>query len=317
MVKNVLIGKNAGGEADDAAADAWFVGSRFILNESRGVMVNRSFRNGSQTGGNPRHSLRMNPILSRAGVGVAGEWDAMPVQRKVFRIEEGARSRAAEGVDSGEAHGTPRYREFMAELQTLRELIGPRAEVDRDALERARMQIAEVQAYKHELGLIYAAVERTRNEMTALGADAPGSEQTARARRELAAIVGGTERATQSILQAAEEIDQAANTLSASIKHGHDQGLAQDIQDRVLQIFEACNFQDLTGQRVAHVVTTLQFVEEHVARLLAIWHAVEQFTPVVFGEETHGDRRFLNGPKLPEDRGHSSQDDIDGIFGCA
>jgi chemotaxis protein CheZ len=153
--------------------------------------------------------------------------------------------------------------------------------------------------------------------MTALGAEAPGSEQTARARRELAAIVGGTERATQSILQAAEEIDQTANTLSASIKDGHDQGLAHDIRDRVVQIFEACNFQDLTGQRVAHVLETLQFVEEHVARLLAIWHAIEQFTPVVFGEEAVGDRRFLNGPKLDDDPGHSTQDDIDGIFRCA
>ena len=205
----------------------------------------------------------------------------------------------------------------MTELQALRELIGPRAGVDRDALERARAQIAEAQAYKHELGLIYAAVERTRNEMTALGAEAHGSEQTARASRELAAIVGGTEQATQSILQAAEEIDQAANTLSASVKGSHDQGLAHDIQDRVVQIFEACNFQDLTGQRVAHVLATLKFVEEHVARLLAIWHGIEQFKPVVFGEEAGGDRRFLNGPKLPDDRGHSTQDDIDGMFRCA
>ncbi len=241
----------------------------------------------------------------------------MPVQRKVFRIEEGARRRAAESAAAGDAEGALQHREFMTELQALRELIEPRAGVDRDALERARAQIAEAQAYKHELGLIYAAVERTRNEMSALGAEPHGGEQTARARRELAAIVGGTERATQSILQAAEEIDQAANTLSASVKGSHDQGLAHDIQDRVVQIFEACNFQDLTGQRVAHVLATLKFVEEHVARLLAIWHGIEQFTPVVFGEEADGDRRFLNGPKLPEDRGHSTQDDIDGMFRCA
>ena len=240
----------------------------------------------------------------------------MPVQRKIFRIEEGARRHSA-GVAATDAEGAQQYREFMTELQGLRELIGSRGGVDRDALERARAQIAEAQAFKHELGLIYAAVERTRNEMTALGPEAPGGEQTARARRELAAIVGGTERATQSILQAAEEIDQAANILSASVKGSHDQGLAHDIQDRVVQIFEACNFQDLTGQRVAHVIATLKFVEEHIARLMAIWHGIEQFTPVVLGEEADGDRRFLNGPKLPEDRGHSTQDTIDTMFGCA
>jgi chemotaxis protein CheZ len=84
----------------------------------------------------------------------------------------------------------------------------------------------------------------------------------------------------------------------------------------VVQIFEACNFQDLTGQRVAHVMATLKFVEEHVARLLTIGHGIERFKPVVFGEEAGGDR-FLNGPKLPGDRGLSTQDDIDGLFRCA
>jgi chemotaxis protein CheZ len=85
----------------------------------------------------------------------------------------------------------------------------------------------------------------------------------------------------------------------------------------VVQIFEACNFQDLTGQRVSHVLETLKFVEEHVGRLLAIWHDVEQFTPVVLDAGAKDDRRFLNGPKLADDRGHSTQDDIDGMFRCA
>ena len=103
----------------------------------------------------------------------------------------------------------------------------------------------------------------------------------------------------------------------ASTKSGHDQGLASDIPDRVVQIFEACNFQDLTGQRVGHVLEALKFVEEHVARLLAIWHDVEQFKPVELDVPAEDDRRFLNGPKLAEDRGHSTQDDIDGMFRCA
>ena len=43
----------------------------------------------------------------------------------------------------------------MAELQALRALIEPRAQVDRETMERARAQIAEAQAYKNELDLIY------------------------------------------------------------------------------------------------------------------------------------------------------------------
>jgi chemotaxis protein CheZ len=236
----------------------------------------------------------------------------MAVQRKVFRIEEGGRSHAISR--DGDAL---RRREFMTEMQALREMISPRGEMDRDSLERARAQIAEAAAYKHELGLVYAAVERTRGEMSQFGEAAESGEHTARASRELAAIAGGTERATQSILQAAEQIDQAAHMLSASLKSAHDQGLAHDIADRVVEIFEACNFQDLTGQRVGHVMETLAFVEQHVARLIAIWGRVEQFTPVVTSTEADGDQHLLNGPKLPEDRGHSSQDDIDTMFDCS
>jgi len=238
----------------------------------------------------------------------------MPVQRKVFRIEEGGRPGAPDGARA-DTEGVLRHHEFMIEMAALRELIGPRTAVDRDALERARAQIAEAQAYQQELALIYAAVERTRDGMVALGAEVERGARIARAGCELAAIVGGTERATQSILQAAEEIDQVANTLAASVNGASEQKLAHDIQDRVVQIFEACNFQDLTGQRVDHVLETLAFVEEHVVRLMAIWRVVEQFTPVVLDPDTGGDRRFLNGPKLPGDRGHSTQDDIDGMFG--
>jgi len=233
----------------------------------------------------------------------------MPVQRKVFRIEESARAQATGRA----AEDTLRRRELMTEIETLRDLIGPDA--DRSALERARAQIAEAQAYKHELSLIYAAVERTRSEMAALDAGADEGRRIARAGCELAAIVGGTERATQSILQAAEKIDQAAAALAQSVSGDHDQTLTKTIQDGVVQIFEACSFQDLTGQRVDRVLKTMAFVEEHVARLIAIWDVVEEFTPVM--SDAEGDRRFLNGPKLPGEPGHATQDDIDGMFRCA
>jgi chemotaxis protein CheZ len=209
-----------------------------------------------------------------------------------------------------------RLPEFAAEHASLRALIERRGETDRAARERAQAQIAEAQAFKRELELIYAAVERSRGAMAAFSADAPDSDRTARTSRELAAIVASTERATQSILQAAEEIDHAAGTLSAALKSGHDKGLAQDIQERVVQIFEACNFQDLTGQRVAHVLGTLKLLEEHTARLLDIWSSIEAMRSV-FGKRREGDRRFLNGPKLADDRGHSNQNDIDVMFGRA
>lgn len=241
----------------------------------------------------------------------------MAVQRKVFRIEEHARKRAPDAASVEDADSAERHREFMAELQSLRALVSPAAAADRSTMERARAQIAEAQAYKCELDLIYAAIKRTVDEV---GLAAPGSaagERLDRAGAELRAIVTSTEQATQAILQAAEDINQTAVALCAALKSDHDKELAVDIQERVVRIFEACNFQDLTGQRVTNVTAALKILDDHVARLRAIWQGVETFKPIVFDEPAAGDHRFLNGPKLPDDPGHSTQDDIDGLFGCA
>ncbi len=237
----------------------------------------------------------------------------MAVQRKVFRIEQGTYAGARSAPSAVAVDDTQRHHEFMAEIRALRAMIEPRQNVSRDTMDRARAQIVEAQAYKRELDLIYAAVKRTKQEIDTINAGAVARTEADRAGQELKAIVTGTEQATQSVLQAAEEIDQAAATLSAVVKGGHDQGLVHDIHERVVQIYEACNFQDLTGQRVAKVVATLKYVEDHVARLMEIWQSVEQFKPVVI-EALDDDRKFLNGPKLTADEGHCSQDDVDTIF---
>ena len=241
----------------------------------------------------------------------------MPVQRKIFRIEQGAASDARDMNTAREAEAALRHHEFMAEIQALRSLIEPRAATSRQAMETSRAQIAEVQAYKAELDLIHDALTHTREEIETLGARASRQTDIARAGRELQAIVSGTEQATQQVLQAAEDIDQSANTLSAALKSGHEKALASDIGDRVIQIFEACNFQDLTGQRVGKVVEVLAFLEEHVGRLMEIWRDIEQFKPLVFEEPAEDESKFLNGPKLAGEPGHSSQDDIDALFGYA
>lgn len=232
----------------------------------------------------------------------------MPVQRKVFRIEENARTAPrhlhAERVD-GPA--------FSAEHASLRALIEPRGDMDRGTRERALALIAEAQAFKRELELIHAAVESGRSETSILAARATNADGIGRTGRELSEIVTATERAIQSILQAAEEIDQAATSLSATLKGTHDKGLSHDIQERVVQIFEACNFQDLTGQRVTRVVSTLKFLEEHTGRLLEIWRGMEA-APNMLAERREDDHRLLNGPKLAGDSGHSSQHDIDAMF---
>jgi chemotaxis protein CheZ len=137
-----------------------------------------------------------------------------------------------------------------------------------------------------------------------------------RVTNELDAIVGGTEHATDIILSNAEEIDQMAATLIARLKDEQNVALVQDMQERVVKLFEACNFQDITGQRITKVVGTLKFIETHILRMVEIWGGIEAFKGIeaeTIGQRD-GDARLLNGPKLAGAAGHASQDDIDALF---
>jgi chemotaxis protein CheZ len=79
-------------------------------------------------------------------------------------------------------------------------------------------------------------------------------------------------------------------------------------------VFEVCNFQDLTDQRVSNVVMTLKFIEERISRLFEIWQRVEHFKPVMADRNDHDKRRLLSGAMLSGHGGHSTQSEIDEIF---
>ena len=236
----------------------------------------------------------------------------MPTARKVFRIEvtQGVPTTAA---DTDGSDVLVRHDEIMMELRALRSIIEPQAEQLVDA---QRTEMAEARKLKAELDTIYEAINRTKREIATLQVSSfEGSEMT-RVANQLDAVVNGTQGATEQILTAAEFIDQAANSLSAAMKGEHDRALAHDIQEHVIQIFEACNFQDLTGQRITKVVATLKFIECHVVRMMEIWGGIESFrglAPIGFLE--HGeDGQLINGPKLDAELGHASQDEIDALF---
>jgi len=176
------------------------------------------------------------------------------------------------------------------------------------------VQSQEVRKLKIELDVIGDAIKQTRSEIVSLQDQGFDSSRVARVTKELEAVFDDTSAATDRILKAAEEIDQSANVLAGLLKGGHEQGLAQDIQDRVTTIFEACNFHDLTGQRISKVVSTLQMVEEHLARMMEIWSVIERFNVEAAQSAACSLDGMLNGPKLAGDNGHSTQDEIDSLF---
>jgi chemotaxis protein CheZ len=234
----------------------------------------------------------------------------MSAQRRMFRVEAMARPQ------NGVAELDHSNHQIMAELKALRSLVQPREELNERMVEAYKTQIAEAQKLKSELDLIYTAINQTKLEIATLHVTGFEGVEMKRVTHELDAIVGGTASATEAILSAAEFIDQAAGSLAAVVKSEQDQQLAQDVQDHVIRIFEACNFQDLTGQRIGKVVATLKFIETHVVKMMDIWGGIEEFkdlTPEAMAERD-GDAKLLNGPKLENDDGHASQDDIDALF---
>jgi chemotaxis protein CheZ len=243
----------------------------------------------------------------------------MQGHRKVFRVEAMSAKPARAARPAAVANADPpqsQHHEIMAELRALRSIIEPQEQVTQRMIDEYRKEMAEAQKLKSELDLIYEAINRTKTEIATLHVTGFEGPEMTRVTHELDAIVDGTERATEQILSAAEFIDQTANILSAALKSDADHGLAQDIQERVIQIFEACNFQDLTGQRIGKVVATLKFIESHIVRMMDIWGGIESFkdvTPEVMAQR-EGDAKLLNGPRLEDDLGHASQDDIDALF---
>ncbi len=254
----------------------------------------------------------------------------MPVHRKRFRIEQ-----VVDGMPSAEVVESdtgPMHREIMAELRAIRAQMAGKANSAATAaigasvsgeiaeahalLETYRAQIEQCEKLKVELDLIHDAINRTKREIAVLHGTSFNGEEMAKVNGELGAVVGGTEQATQQILEAAEAIDQAASALTKVTSADQQQRLAEEIQERVISIFEACNFQDLTGQRINKVMTTMKFIENHINVMMEIWGGVDAIKahapPIIDTRE--GDAKLLNGPKLDGDPGHASQDDIDALF---
>lgn len=249
----------------------------------------------------------------------------MNAQVKAFRIE-----RVVNETTSPTELAARRHRELMQGLALLNARLAagvtaapaaaPAAssaseEAAREMIALYKRELAEAKKLKNELDEIQAAISETKREIATLHKSGNTGGSMHRVSDELDAVMGGTEEATNLILEAAETIDINAKNLIAKLT-GNDQGMASDIADAVVQVFEACNFQDLTGQRITKVVNVLRFIDERVQRMTEIWGGISAFEDVapVAAEDREGDKALLNGPALPgEDR--ASQDMIDALFG--
>ena len=87
------------------------------------------------------------------------------------------------------------------------------------------------------------------------------------------------------------------------------------VEEKMLVIFEACSFQDITGQRIAKVVETLEHIEMRVSRFAAAVHAKDLGGYLSEVEQARAERRkrlLLNGP--PREGEGIGQTDVDRLL---
>ncbi len=152
-----------------------------------------------------------------------------------------------------------------------------------------------------EVNAIARHIEKTQIELGALSPGALTFDSIPKADEDLREVVASTETATQSILDSAETI------MSADPDDLED--YRQTVDSAVMSIFEACCFQDMTGQRISRVAETLGFISEHITYV----------TDVINGQggahlkrPERADNPLMHGPQSFKDA--ISQDLADNLF---
>jgi chemotaxis protein CheZ len=247
----------------------------------------------------------------------------MSFAHKRYRIEhslraEQGRSEApvaqGDGISAGD---DPRLGEILSAVTEMKRFLDPAQRLATDVIDAYRKEISEVYQLRSELESMKEAITSTKLEIATIYKTEHQGKGMRRVAGELDAVVGATEQATTEILAAVEEIESNANLLRAAGVSSGANDCVGAILDRVVVLYESCNFQDLTGQRINKIVNVMKFVEERIDRMINVWGGLDAFKELVHHDDDGDDddhRKLLNGPKLDDDHGHVEQGDIDALF---
>jgi chemotaxis protein CheZ len=164
---------------------------------------------------------------------------------------------------------------------------------------------------KNEMGKIAGYMALAKHEITSITHQTDNKRSIGHAGAELDEVIRTTEQAANEIMDAA---DQVMDKLSGVA----DKAVADAIGASIEQIYQACNFQDLTGQRVQKVMKTLEFIDFKINKLLDLINGSTGVIDTSLEEDerfkdTRPDAELLNGPQMSG--AAPSQADIDALFG--
>ncbi|MCZ4271440.1 protein phosphatase CheZ [Maritalea porphyrae] len=157
-----------------------------------------------------------------------------------------------------------------------------------------------------ELRDMLNCIEELRGDLSKVDPDDIFSRRIPEMGRELSAIVSATEVATNSIMNIAEQVMDADKS--------DPEAYAKFVEQHMLAIFEACTFQDLTGQRVTRVIQTVEVIEERIGVLCRMIenNQITPNAPKISETEKRNRARLVKGPA---NKGEGiDQDAVDAMF---
>lgn len=240
------------------------------------------------------------------------------MQKKLFSAEIKQFSHPGQAASAPAADGmtAQQYLNLLSAINGLRHDLTAEGVIE-EPVEKTQtvheMEIAEYTKLRDELQELSEVIMETRREIASLQSNASGRKLNAMS-DQLDAVVLDTEEATNSILEAVETIETNNESLELNASTATENEIAESIGAAVMKIYEACNFQDISGQRISKVVSTLNFVEERVKKMIDILGGEDELQDVdIIEQETQMDDEVeLSGPQ-PE--GHEiSQEEIDSLF---
>lgn len=160
----------------------------------------------------------------------------------------------------------------------------------------ARAPAPEIDRIRMDIREMAQAIASTKAEIAAIKPEGGDGGRFEEASVELDAIVQATATATGDILGAAETIQEIAWTL-------REQGTPDEVCDlidaKATDIYTACSFQDITGQRTRKVIGVLRFLEQRIDSMMAIWGDAGVASAPPPPAPATGQDSLLNGPALP------------------
>jgi len=169
-------------------------------------------------------------------------------------------------------------------------------------------------ALSRQVVQLYEYMERIKTEIASVKHPGAEDDHFNKVADQLNAIVKATEVATNTIMEAAEATSTIAEELKGDLSTEERTQRLNQIIANSNSVFEACTFQDITGQRISKIVTTMNLLEGALSSLVVIIGKESiAALPVHRTKKSKDGDAPLDGPALDGEES-VSQADIDAMF---